>query len=546
MPKILLGDNKASSIISLYESMSANRYNWESLWEEIAERIYPNAKDYFQSHYVTKGEKKHQEVYDSTASVALNRFASIMDSLLTPRNQKWHRLIPSDINLSRDRSARLWFDEVNDRLFRYRYAPKANFSAQNQLNFKSLGAFGTGALYIDDLFDRDEIGLRYKNCHLGEVYLMENHQGTVDTVIRHFKMEARQAVQQFGEERTPAAIMSRLEKDPTDEFEFLHYVGPNEDIEFGRSDFRGMPFASFYVSIEGADIVGEGGYNTFPYAASRYEQAPNEVYGRSPAMEVLPAIKTLNEEKKTLLKQGHRIVDPVLLVHDDGILDNFSMLPGAANAGGVTKDGRSLVQTLPVGNVQVGRDMMQDEQALINDTFLVTLFQILTETPTMTATEVMERTREKGILLAPTIGRQQSERLGPQIERELDILSRLGLLPELPPILEEAGASFKIEYDSPISRAQKAEEAAGLMRTFEMVLGYANSTGDISGFDHFNMDAIVPEISDTNAVPVKWRNSIEVIQQKRQARAQQQQEKMAIDAAPSMAAVAKAQSNSGG
>jgi hypothetical protein len=42
--------------------------------------------------------------------------------------------------------------------------------------------------------------------------------------------------------------------------------------------------------------------------------------------------------------------------------------------------------------------MMLEEQALIKDTFLVSIFQILSENPEMTATEVMERTREKGIL----------------------------------------------------------------------------------------------------------------------------------------------------
>jgi hypothetical protein len=51
----------------------------------------------------------------------------------------------------------------------------------------------------------------------------------------------------------------------------------------------------------------------------------------------------------------------------------------------------------------------------------------------MTATEVLERTREKGALLAPTTGRQQSKALGPMIEGELEILARAGALPELPP-----------------------------------------------------------------------------------------------------------------
>jgi len=60
-------------------------------------------------------------------------------------------------------------------------------------------------------------------------------------------------------------------------------------------------------------VLDEEGYQTFPYAISRYVVAPGELYGRSPAMLVLPSLKVLNEEKKTVLKQGQRVVDPVLL-----------------------------------------------------------------------------------------------------------------------------------------------------------------------------------------------------------------------------------------
>jgi len=103
----------------------------------------------------------------------------------------------------------------------------------------------------------------------------------------------------------------------------------------------------------------------------------------------------------------------------------------------------------------------------------VTLFQILTESPQMTATEVLERAREKGMLLAPTMGRQQSESLGPSIEREIDILDQQGLLPEMPDILKEVGSDYKVEYDSPLSRAQKAEETAGVFRSLELASAYA-------------------------------------------------------------------------
>jgi hypothetical protein len=52
--------------------------------------------------------------------------------------------------------------------------------------------------------------------------------------------------------------------------------------------------------------------------------------------------------------------------------------------------------------------------------FLLTLFEIMVETPRMTATEVLKRSQEKSMLLTPLVARQQNESLSPMIERELD------------------------------------------------------------------------------------------------------------------------------
>jgi len=538
-------DELASEILKEFKHVAGARGNWESHWKEIAERVLPSQSTSFNSFNMynqTEGEKRTEYIFDSTPSIALNRFSAILDSLLTPRNSTWHKLTSSDPNLMKDRSVQLYFDEVNRLLFKYRYTPRANFSSQNQQNYKSLGAFGTGSLFIDDLFN--EPGLRYKAIHLSELFFVENHQGMVDKVLRHFPLTARQAYQKWGD-KLPEAITTSLSVSPDRTFFFLHCVKPNTEIDFERFDYKGMAYSSYYLSMEGGKIIEEGGYNTFPYAISRYEQAPGEVYGRSPAMDVLPAIKTLNEEKKTLLKQGHRALDPILLVHDDGIIDTFSLKPGALNAGGVTADGRPLVQALQTGNIMVGKDLMDDERAVINDAFLVTLFQILTETGAMTATEVLERTREKGILLAPTLGRQQSEYLGPMIDREIDILARQGLLPPMPGILKEAAGDYNVQYDSPLSRAQRAEEASGLMRTVETALQVVNVTQSMEAIDHFDWDTIIPEISAIQGVPPRWMKSVDDVQKIRMARAQAQQQAQQAQAMPGQAAmvnaVAKAQ-----
>jgi len=536
-------DEIADEIIKEYGRLSGDRFNFESHWQEIAERMVPSHSRQFNSQdqsLYTQGEKRTEHIFDSTAAIALTRFAAILDSLLTPRNQMWHRVLASEPELNKDHEVKKWFEQLNRILFKYRYAPLANFASQNQQNYKSLGAYGTGCVFIDGL--DGAIGLRYKNIHLSQIYFSETHQGIVDKALRYFPFTARQAAQKWGADNLPPQIKNALDQNSERKFFFIHCVKPRTDLVYGRKDFKGMKYASYYVSMDGKTVMGEGGYNTFPYAISRYEQAENEVYGRSPAMDVLPAVKTLNEEKKAILKQGHRALDPIVLAHDDGVADAFSWKPGTVVSGGVSADGRPMLQTLQTGQLQIGKELMDDERAVINDAFLITIFQILTETPTMTATEVAERAREKGILLAPTIGRQQSEYLGPMIDREIDVLMRQGLIPPMPQGLREAKGDYRVEYDSPLSRAARAEEVAGVMRTLESAINVATATGDPSQLDYFDFDIIIPAMAEIQAVPPSWMRAQKDVDEIRAGRAQQAQQEQMINAAPGAAAIVKAAS----
>ena len=536
-------DELADRLVRDFEYMKGQRGNWNSHWTEIAQRILPMDSYLFQNWTGTgsKGEKRTTELFDSTGILALQRFAAILDSLLTPRDSMWGSIRPTDDYLLKDKATRLWYERTNDILFRERYAPTTNFSAQNQSQYTSLGAYGTGAMFIDRL--QGKKGLRYKNVHLSQCFLRENHQGIIDTNCRYFNLTARQAYQQFGEQ-LPEGILSAYRSAPDTEFPFLHFAMPNESFDPGRIDYAGMEYSCHYVSIHGKKIVranGEQkGYTSFPYAMSRYYQGSTEAYGRSIAMDVLPALKTLNEQKKTMLKQGHRVVDPVLLAHDDGVIDGFSLEPGAINAGGVSADGRMLVQALPTGNISAGKDFMQVEQELIKESFLVSIFQILTENPQQTATEVLERTREKGILLAPTIGRQQSEYLGPMMMRELDLLSQQGMLPPQTPLMREAKGEYKTVYDSPITRAQKSERAAGAQRTIQTLVEMAQATQDPSYLFYIDMDKAAPEIARINGTPDSWIRDMKEVQGMKAAHAQQMQQQQALQAAPAVAGVMKA------
>lgn len=526
------------------DTLKSERSYWDQQWEEAAARVIPAHRDFFQSSGTQfmagmGGRKKTEQMFDATAAIACQRFASVIESLTTPQSGIWHRLVPMEKTLKKNRMVREWFDAANELLFAYRYRPIANFVGNSQQVYTSLGAYGNGVVYIDQ--PDSEKGLRYRNVHLGEVYFVENHAGVVDTMYRVMWLDARQAIQKFGD-AVPDVVKSvaAAPGQTSRKFEFIHVVLPRTDAAPGRVDSLGMPFQSLYIARDEMKRIREGGFHAFPFAVARYTQASGESYGRGPAQWVLPSIKLLNEQKKTILKQGHRNVDPVLLAYDDGILDSFSLQAGALNKGGVSAEGRPLVHALPVGNIALGEKMMDAEQKIINDSFLITLFQILVDTPQMSATEVLERAREKGMLVAPTAGRLQAEFLGPMVEREIGLMMAQGLLPPIPPALAEAGGAYKVEYDSPMSRMQRAEKASGFMRALGVASDYARNTGDPSPLDHFNFDAAIPEILDIHGAPVAWTRTMEEVMALREQRGQQAEQKQMLENAGGMAQAAKA------
>lgn len=524
----------AIEVVRDFERRSGTRGIWEDYWQEISDLVEPSMGNNIRFGDVNvPGERNFDKQMDSEPTRALSKFAAILDSLLTPRGSMWHRLIPSDRVLLKDQAVKEWFEEATNILFQHRYSPEANFSSQNQLVYRGLGSFGSSSMFIDKL-DTGR-GIRYRNVHIGETYWEQNHQGIVNNVIRRFRLTAQQLVRvELWKDSIDAELLKDAAANPNKKFTVLHRVRPRGDFEAAAFDERAMPFESEYVLLEKRRHLHSGGFRSFPYATTRYEQAPNEVYGRSPAMQVFASIRSLMVEKKAVLKSAHRNVDPIILVSDDNVLQNVSLRPGTVVPGAVSPDGRPLAVPFPAGDPNIGVDLMNQEKEDIRDAFLIRLFQILQDNPRMTATEVLERAREKGMLLAPTIGRQESEYLGPLILRELEVLNQQGLLPDQPPALVEAKGEFTIIYDSPLSKVARAEEAAGFQRTLEILIPVMNLTGDFSPLDNFDMDIIARSLSDSQAVPSSWNREADVVAQVRQSRAEQQQQQEAATMAPDL------------
>lgn len=524
-----MSDSKADDIIKRQGQLTSDRMNFNTLWQQVAERILPGEANF--TALRSPGEARNERVYDSTAALALRKYAAIMESLSMPRNVEWHSLKAENEELEDNHAVKDYFQKVNTILFKRRYAPAANFTAQLGSINLSLGAFGNSPMFIDETPNG---GRRYKAIPLAEFCYAENHVGVVDTGYRLFKLSARQALMQF-KDGAPQQIVTQSASNPDQMFTFIHCVKPIED---GKRYPPEAKFESVYCSVEYRHICREGFYYTFPYPVSRDTSVAGEMYARSPAMWVLPGIKMLNEMKRTVIRSGQRAVDPPLLLTDEGALSGFSLRAGALNGGAMSDQGVPLVQALESrSQLNMGVDLMQMEQQVINDSFYISLLQITAEHPQMTATEVLQRAQEQGMLLGPVSGRQQ-EFSGQMVDREISMDARIpGLFPPMPPELAEAGGGYKIVYDNPLTRVQRAGVGVGILRTID---GLASLVGINPGIlDNFNLDEMAKALADANGVPVKLENPPEMVAQIRADRAKQQQMAQMIEAAPQLAGAAK-------
>lgn len=532
----------AAEIIRKQESMAADRATFEAHWQEIAPLVLSRQDDFFRENSPA-GEKKADKKFDDTATIALERFAAAKESVRTPRSQKWHRIVPLDDRLLEDKMVMDWCDKYTDFLFKMRYRPSANYAKQQHECYMSDGAFGTSVLIVEDKVGS---GAMYKSSHISEHYLAENMHGVIDTDYRRYKLTASQAVEKF--EDVPDAIKRTYEKEPHQTFEFIHCVIPDVDNET-----KGMKYKSIHVAVEGnmlLRIKGRPqvmGYKTFPYIVDRHLTSPNEVYGRSPAMNALAEIKMLNAMRKTDIRARHLAVDPPILAADQATVRRFSMKPNAINYGTLDMAGNPLVRPYQSGGrVDVSNDGIEQSRKFINDSFYVTLFQILVDQPTMTATEVLQRAQEKAALIAPVM---THDTLGMMIERETSIYEDYGIFEdgqelELPPALKETGGAFGVEYTSPLAKAQRAEEALATERTVQSMLPLAQIDPKIlAPIDWAEYAEIMRQ---ANGAPSRLFKSKERMAAEQQAEQQQQELAMAAQALPAVAGSIKdiAQANS--
>jgi hypothetical protein len=245
-------------------------------------------------------------------------------------------------------------------------------------------------------------------------------------------------------------------------------------------------------------------------------------------MTVLAEIKSINEFRRKLFRAQDMALQPPTLIHSE-MGAQFDMRPGHTNGGMVSADGKPLAIPFNAGaQFQPAEREMERIREVINDAFLITLFQILVDRPQETATATMERAKEKAQLIAPLIGRLQSEFLGSIIESEMDIMADYGALPEMPPELIEAQGEYQITYKSDIMRALQSGELQAYRQWMADVAPMAQiNPGILETVDH---EGMAREAAERHGIPTKFIRTDEQLRVIRERNAAAQAQLQALPA----------------
>ena len=546
--------NLVSHLMTVGESLFSNteRTNVEQDLQDLAEFILNN--QYLPTSSITsfsadisgvtsssKGSKRTQRLYDSTAIKAARDLASAMQSIITNPAIEWSKMRFQDPELNSDEEATKWLDQYNDLM--HEEFTESNLNNELGKAYQSLVALANMALFVEEKEDNGDStfnGFRFTSIHISRIAWKDNKDGIVDTIFRKFELSALDAYKRWGDD-CPDDLIRALDKEPYKEFSFIHCVYPRDskqvkfnDVGIAKPEKR--PFASVYIATDTNTLVEKGGYYEMPVLVARWETLTGESYGRGPGHIALPDVRTLNTLKSKGLETLDKQVQPPLLVNRRDVLGTLDLRAGKVS---VLKDHNGIREFETRADIAAFNMWIQDLRSSINTMFYKDKIQPLSleaKKERMSQLEIAKKLEEMNSVLGPVLSKLHFELLQPLIVRCFKILLRSGTGPEMPDILKERGVKVEIVFLNQLARSQKIEEVSAIQEWIQGLMVMAQV--DSSVLDNVNFDGTAMYTSNVLGVPEEAKASEDQIRAKREKRQQQEQLQQALDAGQQVSDIA--------
>lgn len=487
---------KRDRYLALRGQLWSERSSFDSHWRELGDFMLPRRTRFWAGDR-NRGDKRNQNIIDSTATQAAGTLRSGLHAGLTSPARPWMKLTTPDPDLAEHGPVKEWLHVVTQRMLMI-------FATTNLYNvlptlYGDMGVFGTSAMsVIDDSLDV----FRCYAYPIGSYALGQDERGRVATFIRDYQLTVRQIVKTFGGERgqplergekidwtnISGAVKAMWERSNYEApVEVCWVVKPNDEYTPDRLGAKYYPFASCYFekgtgaaggdgALEAQGFLRESGFREFPIMAPRWDITGEDSYGTDcPGMRALGDVKQLQLMEREIGKAIKKMVDPPLVGPPNLRTQKVSLLSGDITYDG-TREGQGGLRPIHEVRIDISHLSLKEQETRfrIQRAFYEDLFLMLSQgdatrgAQPITAREVEERHEEKLLVLGPTLERTNDELLNPLVDRVYAIMFRNRLIPPPPDLLH--GVALKVEYLSILAQAQKLVGVSGQDRLMATVV----------------------------------------------------------------------------
>lgn len=447
--------------------------DWQGLLDDCYEYFLPN-RNVFETS--SKGSKKMDRIFDSTAIEAIQQGASKLQENIAPIWSNWATFAPSvsvikqlssgnydvtekDIRANLEDQANVVFDYIN----------RSNFATQFFEHSLDL-LIGTGTLRIDEN-DDSEMPIIFNTIPQKGIAFEEGPFGSIETHWRRMSIKARNLTRTWNGFKPSPEIQNKIDTQPDSEIEI------REGVVY-------MPKAKTYygcVWVHNEDRISwmQDFGESSPWVTGRYSKVSGEVRGRGPAVQALPDVRSLNKVKEFVLQKAAIDLAGMYTASDDGVTNpyNITISPGIVIPVGSNNSSNPSIKRLDTGaNLQLAQFEMNELQTSIKRA----LFNDLRDPSgaVRSATEVAIESRELAKRIGSAFGRLQTEVLVPILKRVVFILTRRGLIQPL----KLDGRDIEVKFLSPLAKSQDAEDIINVQQAVQFVLQNAGPDQAKIGF----------------------------------------------------------------
>jgi hypothetical protein len=573
-----------ASIKQRYQKLVAKRAVWESIYALVTKYVWLRDASFSNSMVPGMSPKiTVADVADDVVADYAKTAANALGGVLWPNVSESFELVlkASFANMS-DRSYKFQTEEIRRYWLEATTRMRAAFDhpeAQHQVglgeHFDAQVVLGTSGMLGEETPD-DTVPFRFRSISIENCVIDESVSGRIDTVMLESAYTARQVIQKYGSENVSDAVRDKAKNEKGDDYvKVIQAVYPRVDGKPGGANMD-KPWASVHVEVDTGKVLLDSGMDENSIFMVRLRKLPNEMFGRSFAMDALPTLRELNVLRKGYSSALGKILNPPMgYLHDmiggAGVLDlSMGARVPLYNTGKIPQGMQPVMNLLPLAEPRVAVDRLEQLREQAATKFLIDRLLDFNNKTRMTMGEAEMRNDFRNQALGSIFARQITELFYPKVvwafkvmyrrkllglhpvedRAEIMLQQAIGMTPLVIPgpiadMMDSGVIPFTVNFISPAARAMRAASMQGMHQLTNFLLSFVNA-GSPEIMDIVEIDEMGRAYQGMCGAPgqvMRSQEKIEVIRkardQARMAQGQAAQEEQASGVQKNLAKAAK-------